>query len=33
MQIIKPPHNRYALSCLDNTTYAKYTNAYSVCKR
>lgn len=33
MQIIKPPHNRYALSCLDNTTYAKYANAYSGCKR
>jgi len=33
MQIIKPPHNRYALSCLDNTTYVKYANVYSGCKR
>ena len=33
MQITKPPHNRYALSCLDNTTYVKYANAYSGCKR
>lgn len=33
MQICKPPHNRYALSCLDNETYVKYANAYSGCKR
>jgi len=33
MQIIKPPHNRYALSCLDNATYVKYANVYSGSKR
>lgn len=33
MQIIKPPHNRYALSCLDNSTYVKYATVYSGCKR
>ena len=33
MQINKPPHNLYALCCLDNSTYIKYTNAYSGCKR
>jgi hypothetical protein len=33
MQITKPPHNRYALSCLDNATYVKYANVYSGCKR
>ena len=33
MQISKPPHNRYALNCLDNETYVKYSNIYSVCKR
>ena len=29
MQITKPPHNRYALSCLDNGTYVKYVTVYS----
>ena len=33
MQITKPPHNRYALNCLDNTTYVKYATVYSGCKR
>ena len=33
MQICKPPHNRYAMCCLDNETYVKYTIAYSGCKR
>ena len=33
MQITKPPHNRYALSSLDNSTYVKYATAYSGCKR
>ena len=33
MEISKPPHNRYALHCLDNTTYVKYANVYSGCKR
>ena len=33
MQISKPPHNRYALYCLNNETYVKYANAYSGCKR
>ena len=33
MQISKPLHNRYALSCLDNQTYTKYANTYSGCKR
>jgi hypothetical protein len=33
MQITKPPHNRYALSCLDNATYVKYATVYSGCKR
>ena len=33
MQIIKPPHNRYALRCLDNETYVKYATVYSDCKR
>lgn len=33
MQITKPPHNRYALNCLDNETYVKYANVYSGCKR
>jgi len=32
MQITKPPHNKYALNCLDNGTYVKYANVYSVCK-
>lgn len=32
MQITKPPHNRYALSCLDNATYVKYAAVYSGCK-
>ena len=33
MQITKPPHNRYALNCLDNETYIKYATVYSGCKR
>jgi hypothetical protein len=33
MQITKPPHNRYALNCLDNETYVKYADVYSGCKR
>jgi hypothetical protein len=33
MQITKPPHNKYALNCLDNATYVKYANVYSGCKR
>ena len=33
MQITKPPHNRYALNCLDNATYIKYATVYSGCKR
>ena len=33
MQITKPPHNRYVLSCLDNETYVKYSTVYSSCKR
>ena len=33
MQITKPPHNRYALTCLDNATYVKYATVYSDCKR
>ncbi len=33
MQITKPPHNRYVLSCLDNETYVKYSTVYSGCKR
>ena len=33
MQISKPGHNKYALSCLDNATYVKYANVYSGCKR
>lgn len=33
MQITKPPHNRYILSCLDNETYVKYSTVYSGCKR
>ena len=33
MQITKPPHNRYVLSCLDNETYVKYLTIYSGCKR
>ena len=33
MQITKPPHNLYALACLDNTTYVKYADVYSGCKR
>ena len=33
MQITKPPHNRYALNCLDNATYVKYVTVYSGCKR
>ena len=32
MQITKPVHNRYALSCVSNTTYVKYANVYSKCK-
>lgn len=33
MQISKPPHKRYILSCLDNNTYTKYADVYSGCKR
>ena len=33
MQISKPPHNKYALQCLDNATYIKYANTYATCKR
>ncbi len=33
MQVVKPPHNRYVLSCLDEFTYVKYVEVYSVCKR
>ena len=33
MQISKPPHNRYVLSCLNNETYVKYSSVYSGCKR
>ena len=33
MEITKPMHHRYALSCLDNATYVKYANVYSGCKR
>ena len=33
MQISKPPHNRYVLSCLNNETYVKYSSVYSDCKR
>ena len=33
MLITKPPHNRYALHCLDNYTYVKYATTYSGCKR
>lgn len=33
MQVVKPPHNRYALACLDDSTYVKYAEVYSGCKR
>lgn len=33
MEVIKPPHNRYVLSCLDKDTYKKYADVYSSCKR
>ena len=33
MQVVKPPHNRYILSCLDEETYTKYADVYSGCKR
>lgn len=33
MQVSKPPHNRYILSCLDNCTYLRYAEVYSGCKR
>ena len=33
MQIEKPPHNRYALKCLNNSTNIKYADMYSSCKR
>lgn len=33
MQIVKPPHNRYALFCLDEDSYIRYANVYSGCKR
>lgn len=32
MQISKPPHRRYVLSCLNNATYTKYATVYSSCK-
>ena len=32
-KISKPPHNRYALNCLDNESYVKYAVVYSGCKR
>ena len=31
--MIKPPHNAYALNCLDSNVYEKYANVYSGCKR
>ena len=33
MQITKPSHNRYALYCLDNSTYSKNAKTYAGCKR
>lgn len=33
MKIVKPPHNHYILSCLDDRTYEKYAEIYSGCKR
>lgn len=33
MQIVKPPHHRYALRFLDNDCYVKYATVYSGCKR
>lgn len=33
MQIVKPPHSRYALRCLDDDCYGKYALVYSGCKR
>ena len=33
MQIVKPHHNQYVLSCLDDDTYIKYADIYSGCKR
>ena len=33
MQVVKPPHKRYILYCLDHTTYVKYAEVYSGCKR
>ncbi len=33
MQVVKPPYNRYILSCLDEDTYTKYADVYSGCKR
>ena len=28
MQIVKPPHKRYILSCLDDDTYTKYADVF-----
>jgi hypothetical protein len=33
MQIVKPPHNHYALSFLDEATYVKYAKVYAISKR
>ena len=33
MKLIKPTHNKYVLTCLDNETYVKYATFYSGCKR
>ena len=33
MQVVKPPHNRYILSCLDEDSYTKYADVYSCFKR
>ena len=33
MQVVKPPHNHYVFSCLDDETYIKYADVYSGCKR
>ncbi len=33
MQVVKPPHNCYILSGLDECTYVQYAKTYSCCKR
>ena len=33
MQIAKPPHDRFVFRGLDESTYSKYCNKYSQCKR